>query len=88
VQRSLIIALILIVLTVVFALQNANPVRIQLFFWEVDYPLAVIIPITLLFGALLGILFSLPAIMKRNDKLEALREQIRRKKEEDRSSQK
>ncbi len=74
-QRSLIIALLLIVLTVVFALQNSGPVPIKLFFWPVEIPVAFLIPVAVLFGALLGVLFSIPAIRKRNEKIRELKEE-------------
>lgn len=71
-QRSLIIALVIIVITVVFALQNSGPADIKLAFWEVEVPVAVLIPVAVLFGALLGVLFSIPALRKRNEKIREL----------------
>ncbi len=73
-QRSLIIALFLILITVVFALQNSNPVTLKLFFWTVNLPVAYIIPAAVLLGALLGVLFSIPAIRKRSEKIRELKE--------------
>ena len=73
-QRSLIIALFLILITVVFALQNSDPVMLKLFFWTVNLPAAFIIPAAVLLGALLGILFSVPTIQKRNEKIRKLKE--------------
>jgi putative membrane protein len=57
-QRRLILILILILIIVVFALQNAEPITIQLFFWQVNSPPAVIIAVTILIGAILGVMFS------------------------------
>jgi uncharacterized integral membrane protein len=74
-QRSLIIALLLIVITVVFALQNSNPVTIRLFFWTVNIAVAYLIPVAVLFGALLGVLFSLPTLHKRAEKIRELKKE-------------
>lgn len=82
-QRTLVIALLLILITVVFALQNSEPFAVKFFFWEGNYPHAVLIPIAVLFGALLGILFSIPALKKRNEKIELLEDQLKNRKEEE-----
>lgn len=84
-QRSLIIALLLIVTTVVFALQNSGPVTVKLFFWTVEIPVAFLIPLAVLFGAVLGVLFSIPTLKKRNEKIKELKkeeEQVSEKKAE------
>lgn len=74
-QKNLIIALILSTIIVVFALQNAHDVRIVLWLWEIQGYLAFVIIITLLLGAILGILFSLPAIFKKNKMIDTLKDE-------------
>jgi putative membrane protein len=72
-QRTLIIALLLILIVVVFALQNSNPVQIKLLFWQVESSIAFVMTSVLFIGALLGVLFSLPAIYKRKEQIEELK---------------
>jgi uncharacterized integral membrane protein len=59
-QRSLIFLLVFTVLIAVFALQNSGEVEIKLWFWSVRTSLVLILILTFAFGALAGILFSLP----------------------------
>jgi putative membrane protein len=73
---SLITFLVLVLFTVIFALQNSDPVVVQILFWEISYPPAILMPIVLLFGALLGVLVSVPAIRKRNRKIEELEDKL------------
>ena len=71
-RASLIIALFLIVLTVIFAIQNANPVQIKFMFWEMNYSPAILIALAVLLGAVLGMLFSVPILRKKNLKIREL----------------
>jgi uncharacterized integral membrane protein len=71
-RTSLIIALFLILLTVVFAIQNAAPVKIKFFFWEMNYSPAILVPLAVLLGAVLGMLFSIPLLRKKNEKIKEL----------------
>jgi len=57
-QKYLIGGFILAIAAVVFALQNAITVPITLWFWKFEASLALIVMVSLLIGALLGILFS------------------------------
>ena len=77
-QRSLIFALILAIIVVIFALQNSDTVTVKLWFWEVQSSVALVMLIILLIGAILGVMFSLPSIFKKNKKIEDLEEQIRK----------
>jgi uncharacterized integral membrane protein len=81
-QRSLIFALLLVLIIVVFALQNSDPISVKLFFWDIESSKALIITSILFIGALLGVLFSLPSIIKKRDKIEELEKQLPKKKEE------
>ena len=60
----LIIATILALALVVFALQNAGPVEIRFFGADVTLPLAIVIFLTLTLGVMVGVLFSLPSLLK------------------------
>jgi len=71
-QRSLIIALLLMLLTVVLTIQNSGPVTINLLFWTVNMPIAVLILITVILGALVGALIALPVLRRKNEKIKEL----------------
>ena len=81
-QRSLIFALLLALIIVVFALQNSDPIPVKLFFWQFKSSTALIMITILLIGAILGVLFSLPSIFKKNEKIEELEKQIPKKDKE------
>lgn len=57
-QKYLIASLLLVIVVVIFALQNAATVTITLWFWNIEAPLALAILTSLLIGALAGVLFS------------------------------
>jgi uncharacterized integral membrane protein len=75
-QRSLIFALLLILVVVIFALQNSDPISIKLFFWEIQSSIAFIMASVLFLGALLGVLFSMPAIARKREKIDELETKI------------
>lgn len=75
-QRSLIFALLLILIVVVFALQNSDQLIIKLLFWDVESSIAFIMTLVLFIGALLGVLFSLPSIFKKRDKIHDLENKL------------
>ncbi len=81
-QRSLIFALLLVLVIVVFALQNSDPIPLNLFFWKINSSAALIITSVLFIGAILGILFSLPSILKKKEKIEELEKQVSKKEKE------
>ncbi|MFW6249257.1 MAG: LapA family protein [Bacteroidota bacterium] len=59
-QRTLIFGLVISILAVIFALQNADPVLVKLWFWKFESSLALVLLVFLAIGAILGILFSIP----------------------------
>ena len=61
----LFLAIAIAVLTILFALQNADPVLIHFGIWVVESPLALILLITLGIGFVVGLLVSMPAILAR-----------------------
>ncbi|MBF2078336.1 MAG: DUF1049 domain-containing protein [Synechococcales cyanobacterium T60_A2020_003] len=62
----IILALAIALLAVLFALQNKAIVTISFFIWTFNQPLAVVILSTLGIGVLVGLLVSVPAILRRN----------------------
>jgi putative membrane protein len=59
-QIILIIALLIAILAVIFALQNAIPVSITFLVWKTEGSLALVLLVTLAVGAVVGLLVSLP----------------------------
>ena len=59
-QRTLIIILAFIILVAIFALQNSAEVVIMLWFWSLSTSLTLVVILTFVAGALMGILFSIP----------------------------
>lgn len=53
-RTRLIVTLLLIVLVMIFALQNAATVDIQLFFWQVSMPRSLLIFVMLGVGVAIG----------------------------------
>ncbi len=64
-RRTLIFLLVFTVLIAVFALQNSGEVEIKLWFWSVRTSMVLVLILTFAFGALAGILFSLPGWSRR-----------------------
>jgi hypothetical protein len=64
-RRTLIFLLIFTILIAVFALQNSGEVEIKLWFWSVRTSMVLVLILTFAFGAVAGILFSLPGWSRR-----------------------
>ena len=64
-QRTLIFLLIFTVLIAVFALQNSGEAEIRLWFWSIRTSMALVLILTFTFGAVAGILVSLPGWSRR-----------------------
>jgi uncharacterized integral membrane protein len=63
-QVLLIIALLIAILAVIFALQNAVTVSIAFLVWKTEGSLALVLLVALAVGALVSLLASLPAIIR------------------------
>jgi lipopolysaccharide assembly protein A len=76
-MRQLIIAIIIALTTVIFALQNATPITISLFFWSIpDTSLALVLIVTLATGLLAGMLFALPSSFRKSRSISELKRKI------------
>lgn len=64
-MQSLIVLLAVVLLSVVFTLQNAHVVETKALFWSFTSPLAVIIVISLLLGVAMGIGVALVSSAKK-----------------------
>ncbi|MEW6214023.1 MAG: LapA family protein [Nitrospirota bacterium] len=90
----LIVALVMAVLVVIFALQNAIPITVTLFVWKFEGSLALVLLLSLALGVIMGLLVSMPAIIKKswkisnqNKKIEELERSLQRKIETSSSKQ-
>ncbi|HJX71179.1 MAG TPA: LapA family protein [Bacteroidales bacterium] len=59
-RTKLIISLLLLMLAVIFAIQNSSGIIVKFFFWETAIPVALIIVIALSVGVILGLIVSKP----------------------------
>ena len=66
-QIVVIFALVIAGVAILFAVQNNAPVTITFFTWKVQSPLALVLLVALVTGALISLLASLPTIAR--DKL-------------------
>ena len=57
-QFKLFISLVILILVVVFVLQNAMQIKVSLWFWDIESSLALILFATLILGIVVGFLFS------------------------------
>ena len=64
-QVQLIAAIIVAILAVVFALQNAVPIAVSFLTWKFESSLALVLLITFALGILMSLLVSVPSMIKR-----------------------
>jgi len=65
-QLFLVLALIISIVAVVFALQNLTPITVNLLAWQFQGSLALVLLIALAVGVLTSVLVSMPAVIRRN----------------------
>ncbi|CAN5428699.1 hypothetical protein BH11BAC2_BH11BAC2_17980 [soil metagenome] len=75
-MKQLIIAALLILIVVAFAVQNAAEMTIHFMVWELNMSMALVLVITLLLGILFGILVSTPRILKYRREIARLSKQV------------
>ncbi|MEE8564243.1 MAG: LapA family protein [Atribacterota bacterium] len=64
-QLQLIVAIIVAILAVVFALQNAVPIIVSFLTWRFESSLALVLLITVALGVIISLLVSVPSKIKR-----------------------
>ncbi len=79
----LILALLISVVAVIFALQNTAAVSVSFFVWQFEQSLALVLLLTALVGVLIGLLTILPGMIRtrwqlasRNKKIHQLEKEI------------
>jgi len=75
-QRSLIVLMAITLLVVIFALQNSMIVHLKIWFWAVDIHTGLVLIITFAVGTFLGILSSVPRVMKKKKEIRELKEKL------------
>ena len=76
-MRQLLIAIVLILLAVIFAFQNSDPVRVHFYFWEfTQASMAFVLLLTLVIGLITGMLFFAAGMYKRNQTINAKKKRI------------
>ncbi|MBL0342164.1 MAG: LapA family protein [Bacteroidetes bacterium] len=76
-MRQLIIAIVIALMAIVFALQNADPVTVELFFWNLpNTSLALLLVITLIIGIISGLLFMASSVYSKNQIVSAQKKRI------------
>jgi lipopolysaccharide assembly protein A len=76
-MKQLIIAFVIALLAVIFALQNAVPVKVTLFLWEFNLSLALLIVLLLFMGILAGLLVASRIIWNKNTQIKTLERSIK-----------
>lgn len=76
-MKQLIFALVIALLAVVFALQNATTVTVNLFLWHVNLSLALLIILLLISGILIGMLLMSKKVYTKNSQVRSLQKQVK-----------
>ncbi len=72
-----VVLVVLVLLGLAFAVVNAKPVELNYFLGTREVPLALTLVLTLAFGALTGVLFSLGLVIRLKRETLQLRRQVR-----------
>ena len=72
----LILALVIAIVAVIFALQNSATITIGFFVWKVTGSLSLVLLITLAIGVVIGLLFLAPSAVKSSFKVSGHRKRI------------
>ena len=72
----LIIALVIAIVAVIFALQNSIPVTVVFLVWRFEGSLALVLLLTLAIGVILGLSVSMPSIIRRGRTIAAQQKKI------------
>ncbi|MDD3655272.1 MAG: LapA family protein [Atribacterota bacterium] len=81
-QIFLLIAALIAVLAVIFALQNAVPITVSFLFWQVESSLALILIVAFIAGLITSFLFNILSDIKRTRATASLEKQVEETKKE------
>ncbi len=71
-RLGLISALVLAVVAVIFALQNPQPMEVNLLFFQTEGSTALVLILTFAFGVIVGLISSLPGRLRAQRKVKEL----------------
>jgi len=77
-RLGLVSALLLAVLAVIFALQNPQPMEVNLLVFQTDGSTALVLILTFAFGVLVGLVSTLPGRLRARRKVKDLERQLDR----------
>ncbi len=75
-MKQLIIASLLVLIVVIFAVQNAESVSVHFISWELSMSLALLLIVTLIIGLFIGILVVTPRLLRSKKELNVLKKQL------------
>jgi uncharacterized integral membrane protein len=86
-QKNLILYLILLLLVIIFAVQNYEAATIRLYFWNIKISTGLLITIVFIAGVLIGLLTSSLANNQKMKKLRAEGRLVDSKKEQEKTEE-
>ncbi len=75
-HRGYIITIIILILALIFAIQNTGPISLKFLVWDFTNSQALITLIILLLGFIAGWLFAMKNIWKKNQQIKSLNKQV------------
>ena len=72
-QRSLIIAVVIAALVLIFSLQNTETVMVDFWFWTREPPVAALVLFSFAMGVLVSTLFGVGSLYKKNQEIKFLK---------------
>jgi uncharacterized integral membrane protein len=75
-RLTFILALVIVVLTALFALQNAQATQVTFFAWTYEGPLVMVLLVTFAAGILAGWLAALPSVWRRTRAIKELKREL------------
>lgn len=79
---SIIFIVLILLLVLLFTLLNAEPVSLNYYLGKIEQPLALILVVTFVAGALIGLLSSVVVILSSRHEVSRLRKQIKQTEQE------
>lgn len=74
--------LVILMIALIFYMKNSQPVELNYYVGVIEWPLSLIFLVTLSFGAILGVLSSLPIIFKLKRENMKLKSQVKQSEKE------
>lgn len=74
---TLVVALVIIVLVAIFALQNSQVVQVGFLLWRFEGPLVIVLLVTFAAGILTGWLAAIPSAWRKSRQVAELKRELR-----------